>query len=394
MFLLKLRLPLASATLWIALLPTALPADETELRGQSDKYSASVRLSDGMLVIAIVNKISGKEVSNRVETKATRLTGMRFLDNEGEIIVFGKVGGRGDIRFEFEAATGYYHDRIYRLRSESQNYSLSVGLDEAYPPEVEYRRRVLDITVVNKASGAKVFRRTPTDTAKLTDLYILGAQHRLIVHGKLGRRGDVLSVVNLKNVSVVDTIWGWQASFSPDQTKVAYNFRYPPHAMHQHRTSVLLIYDFTATPRENSVRDEDMTNPETRGHVIYPKRNREQGKHFIPAMSEVEQIYFESPIAWSHGGTRVALLESVQGDTHLLVADLANGLEAPEISRTQLEKERYCEPPTERQERRHYETVPIRAENFFRFGKDDQSILFTTNGCWSGEIHEVVMELD
>ena len=382
------------AFILVALILPGLPAGASELSGESENFSASARLAEGMLDITIVNKSSGKKVSTQVETRATRLTGIRVLDNEGQVIVHGEVGSRGDIRFEFEAGTAYYFDGIYQLRSESENYSVSVRLEEAYPPEVEYRRRVLDITVVNKASGAKVSRRTPTGTAKLTELYILEAEQRLIVHGELGSRGDILSVVNLEDASVLDTIYGWGASFSPAKTRVAYNFRYPPHAMHQHRTSVLLIYDFSATPRENSVRDEDMTNPETRGYVIYPKRNRKLGKHFIPAMSEAEQIHFRSPIAWSHGGTKVALLEAVQGDTYLLVADLAKGLEAPEVSRTLLEKESYCKPPTEVQERKHYETVPISAETVFKFGKDDQSILFTTHGCWSGEEHEVVMELD
>ena len=292
MVLFTLSAPLTVVALWVTLVLPAYPVGTTEMNGESDQYSASVRLADGILVIAIVNKVSGKEVSNRVETKATRLTGMRFRDNEGQIIVHGQIGSRGDIRFEFFVKDASYIDRIHGLRSESLNYSLSVRLEEAYPPEVEYRQRVLDISVVNKASGAKVFRRTPTRTAKLTELRILEAEHRLVVHGKLGSRGDILSVVNLEDASVLDTIYGWQASFSPDQTRVAYNFRYPPHAMHQHRTSVLLIYDFSATPRENSFRETDVADPTTRGYVIYPKRNREQGKHFIPAMSEAEPDIF------------------------------------------------------------------------------------------------------
>ena len=112
----------------------------------------------------------------------------------------------------------------------------------------------------------------------------------------LGRRGDIVSVVDLKDASVLDTIWGWNASFAPDKKMVAYNFRYPPYALYQHATSVLLIYDFTATPRENSFREKDMADSTTRGYVVYPERNRKRGKHFIPAMSEEEQIDFRSPI--------------------------------------------------------------------------------------------------
>ena len=389
---LRPRFPLTVATLWVALLLTALPAGETELSGESENYAASARLEDGMFHVTIVNKVSGKKVSYRDSTRATSLTEISVPETEEWVIVHGKVGSRGDIRFEFNVNYLGYTDRIYQLIRESEHYSVSVQLTEL--EEWAEWNRVLDITVVNKHSGKKASRRSPTRTAKLTELYILEAEQRLIVHGELGSRGDILSVVNLEDASVVDTIYGWDASFSPTKTRVAYNFRYPPHSMHQHRTSVLLIYDFSATPRENSFRDTDMADPTTRGYVIYPERNRKLGKHFIPAMSEEGQIYFESPIAWSHGGTKVALLEAVQGDTYLLVADFAKGLEAPEVTRSLLDKERYCKPPIESQERKKYETVPISAENVFRFGMDDKSVLFTTDGCWSGEEHEVVMELD
>ena len=393
MSLLGLRLPLTAATLWIALLLTALPADETELSGQSGNYAASARLADGVLDITIVNKVSGKKVSNQVETRATKLTGIRVLDAEEQVIVYGEVGSRGDIRFEFEAGTAYYIDRIYGLRSESEHYSVSVRLKEAYPPEVEYRRRVLDITVVNKSSGTKISRRTPGSTAKLTELYILEAEQRLIVHGQLGRRGDILSVVDLKDASVVDTIWGWDASFSPDKTRVAYDFRYPPHAMSQHRTSVLLIYDFSATPRENSFRDEDVADPTTRGYVIYPERNRKLGNHFIPAMSEAEQTDFLSPIAWSHDGTRVALLEGGRGDAYLLLANLAKGLEAPEVARSRLEKESFYKQPIETYWTREYEDATVGAKSL-RFNKDDKTVVFTIWGQGPFEEQEVVIELD
>ena len=272
MFLLRLRFPLTVATLWFALLLPAFPAGTTEMKGESENYSASARLADGVLHIAIVDKASGRKVSNRVPTKATKLTEIRVRDSEGKVIVHGKVGSRGDIRFEFFVNDASYFDRILGLRSESENYAISIRLMKADPPEVEYTSWVLDITIFDKVSRTKVSRRTQTSTAKLTEMYILEAEQRLIVHGQLGRRGDILSVVDLKDASVVDTIWGWDASFSPDKRRVAYRFRYPPYAMPLHRTAVLLIYDFSATPRQNSFREEDMADPETRGHVIYPEK--------------------------------------------------------------------------------------------------------------------------
>ena len=393
MFFLRPRFLITVGTVWFALLLTAFPADTTELSGESEKYSATSRLVDGKLNTIIVNKVSGHRVSTGIKTRATKLTEIRFQDTEDRVIVYGKVGSRGDIRFELNAKRAAYIDRIYGLRGKSENYSVSVQWGEAYPPEVEYKRRVLDITIVNKVSGSKVSRRTPTRTAKLTELYILEAEQRLIVHGELGSRGDILSVANLEDASVVDTIYGWGASFSPAKTRVAYNFRYPPHAMHQHRTSVLLIYDFAATPRENSFRDKDMADPTTRGYVIYPERNRKLGRHFIPAMDPEEWIYFGSPIAWSHDGTRVALLEVFQDNTYLLLADLAKGLKAPEIRRIMLEKESFYKQPIEIYWRKSYERAVVTAKNL-RFSKDDKSVIFTTfnNGPFAEQ--QAVMELD
>ena len=393
MFFLRPRFLITVGTVWFAPLLTAFPADTTELSGESEKYSATSRLADGKLNTIIVNKVSGHRVSTGIKTKATKLTEIRFLDGEDRVIVHGKVESRGEIRFELNAKRAAYIDRIYGLRGKSENYSVSVQWGEAYPPEVEYKRRVLDITIVNKVLGSKVSRRTPTRTAKLTELYILEAEQRLIVHGELGSRGDILTVVNLEDASVVDTIYGWDASFSPTKTRVAYNFRYPPHAMNQYRTSVLLIYDFLATPQDNSVRKTDMKKPTTRGYVIYPERNRKEGKHFIPANSEQEQIYFKSPIAWSRNGTQVALLEVFQQNTYLLLVDLAKGLKAPEIRRIMLEKESFYKQPIEIYWRKSYERAVVTAKNL-RFSKDDKSVIFTTfdNGPFAEQ--QAVMELD
>ncbi len=389
----RLKSPMNVATLWFALLLAALPAGATQLGGESENYSASARLEDGVLHIAIVNKASGRKVSNRVPTRATKLTEIRVRDSEGKVIVHGKVGSRGDIRFEFFVNDASYFDRILGLRSESENYAISIRLMKADPPEVEYTSWVLDITIFDKVSRTKVSRRTQTSTAKLTELYILEAEQRLIVHGQLGRRGDIVSVVNLKDASVLDTIWGWQASFSPNKTRVVYRFRYPPHAMHRARTAVLLIYDFSATPRQNSFREEDMADPTTRGYVIYPERNRKLGKHFIPAMSEEDKIKFLSPIAWSHGGTQVVLLEGFQENTYLLLADLAKGLEAPEVTRLMLEKESYYKQPIDIYWRKEYEGALIFAKTL-RFNKDDQSVIFTTFDHGPFAEQQAVIELD
>ena len=191
------RILFTVATLWVSVALPALPADETELSGESEKYSAAARLKNGILKATIVHKASGREVSfNQIPTRATQLTKIRFLDTKDRIIVHGKIGSQGEIRFELNAKRAAYIDRIHHLRSESENYAVSVRLTE--PEEWAEWDRVLDITVESRASGAKVSRRSPTRTVKLTELYILEAEQRLIVQGELGSRGDILSVVNLE----------------------------------------------------------------------------------------------------------------------------------------------------------------------------------------------------
>ena len=152
---LRPRFPLTVATLWVALLLTALPAGETELSGESENYAASARLEDGMFHVTIVNKVSGKKDSYRDSTRATSLTEISVPETEEWVIVHGKVGSRGDIRFEFNVNYLGYTDRIYQLIRESEHYSVSVQLTE--PEEWAEWNRVLDITVVNKHSGEEGF---------------------------------------------------------------------------------------------------------------------------------------------------------------------------------------------------------------------------------------------
>ncbi len=159
----------------------------------------------------------------------------------------------------------------------------------------------------------------------------------LVVHGKLEWGGDIFTLLELTRETVIDTIWGWDASISPDRTKIAYNFRYPPHSMPLYRTSVLLVYDLTKTPEENSM-DESKDNPENRGFILWPERNRKQNRYFIPAMSYEEQQHIISPIVWNHSSTHVAFLlqkgdrEDRMTPTYLVVVDVSQGLLEPDVT--------------------------------------------------------------
>ena len=193
---LRMKVPFTVATLWIALLLPALPAGAGELSGESERYSVAARLANGVIEVTIVHKASGRKVSSRQPFRATKLTEVRIADAEAKVAVFGEVGSRGAIQIDYDVNDGSFFDKIYGLKSESDQYSVSVHLAEANPTERLVEDEVLDITVTSKISGNKVSRRTPTRTAKLTEVYLLEAEQRLIVHGELGRRGDIVSVVD------------------------------------------------------------------------------------------------------------------------------------------------------------------------------------------------------
>ena len=105
---LRLKLPLKVVTLWVALLLLLLPADATQLRGESENYSVSVRLTkadpterapgeQAFLDITIINKVSGDTVSRRSVTTTTTLTKLQILDAEQGGIVHGQNLGLGYI---------------------------------------------------------------------------------------------------------------------------------------------------------------------------------------------------------------------------------------------------------------------------------------------------------
>ena len=182
---LRLRFLFTVGTLWVVLALLPLAAAEGELSGESERYSASARLTNGVIEVTIVHKASGRKVSSRQPFRATKLTEVRIADAEAKVAVFGEVGSRGAIQIDYDVNDGSFFDKIYGLESESDQYSVSVHLAKTNPTERLVEDEVLDITVTSKVSGNKVSRRTPTRTAKLTEVYLLEAEQRLIVHGEL-----------------------------------------------------------------------------------------------------------------------------------------------------------------------------------------------------------------
>jgi hypothetical protein len=158
---------------------------------------------------------------------------------------------------------------------------------------------------------------------------------RLVVHGKLGSGGDIATVVDVEHGNVLDTLWGWHLTFSPDRTLAVYTFRYPPASMPTYNTTVVLAYDFIKDPLANSANDE-LTDPERRGFILYPEANRLRRRYFIPALTGTDRRYVTSPFAWCDSNKKIAVLEESHDGTYLVVIDITRGLAAPVVQRSLL----------------------------------------------------------
>jgi len=111
------------------------------------------------------------------------------------------------------------------------------------------QKKIITLQIFDKITGMSKEISISNRTETIVNLYHY-EQEQLLIHGKLGSGGDVITFVHLPTSQVIDTIWGWDASISPDFTKIAYNFRYPPQSIPLYRTSVLLVYDLTKTPKK------------------------------------------------------------------------------------------------------------------------------------------------
>ncbi len=358
-------------SLWIAIFPAVLPAGAVDLKSESVNYRVSAHLVGENLVISIVDKTTGRQVSNKEWTRAATLSKVCIREKQGKAIVHGQVASGRGLQLEFLLIDASRIVLPYMLVRKSGDTSVWVL------SRVQREGRGFYVDVSNKTGEVDQSNWFPTRAANLTDLHLLKAHHRAIICGQLAYGADVLTVVDTRDVSVVDIIYGGDASFSPNKTMVAFYYMDPPHSMKPNATSGLLIYDFLDTPRGNSRREANLHNPQTRGYVIYPARNRRLRRHFIPGGSEETNNKFVSPISWSRSGAKVAFMEALEGDTYLLLVDISNGLEDPEITRTRLEKKRFYKERVGRRGRSEYQSAVVSAKSL-RFAEDDKSVFFTT----------------
>lgn len=274
------------------------------------------------------------------------------------------------------------------LHRESPHYSIVIRLVE--DPDGGTGKALI-VETVNRKSGRTQLEKSPTASSELSDL-LFPSDDRAVVHGKFrGEKGDVLTVIDLVKGSVIDTIYGWHASFSPSKTVVAYWFRYPPHANPANFTTVILAYDFTKSPQENSARQEDFRNPENRGYILYPNQNRQKGIYFIPASDEQEQLHLTSSIAWSARSDRFAFVEAQHGESFFVVVDLSQGLGRPIVKRQALDKQQFYKKLLPW--RSEFVSAVVNAKEL-RFSADGQSVVIKSWAAGPFAEKEVVLRVN
>lgn len=170
----------------------------------------------------------------------------------------------------------------------------------------------------------------------------------LLDHDRLLVRGYPMSLTlfDLCEGQIIDEIFGNRPILSPDQTKLVYEFRYvgPP----LYETSVLLLYDLTKSPQENSMTGS-VGNPEERGIILYPEINRIQNTYFIPAQRLEDQHHIISPLVWNAASTKVCFIQqNGQGPwetrltpSWLVVIDISHEANAPQITTLPIDATRF-----------------------------------------------------
>jgi hypothetical protein len=126
--------------------------------------------------------------------------------------------------------------------------------------------------------------------------------------------GAAVSVLDLATARIVDRISGYRFVFSPDKARAVYIYRCPPHGEYD---EVVLAYDFTGNPAQNSMLPFNI-EPAERGIILYPPENRANAR-FLSVSDPLVRV--TSPFAWC-GNDRLAFLVTRGRETSLLMMTL------------------------------------------------------------------------
>jgi len=198
------------------------------------------------------------------------------------------------------------------------------------------------LDVRDRATGSTRQLAFANRTVHVQGLAFAGDFH-LLVLGKLGSGGDIVTIVDLESGSVLDTIWAWQFTLCRDLGIAVYRFRYPPSSPPAYDSHVVLAYDMTGSPAENSraSRDPHLLPQEARGYILYPTENRLSGRVFIPAKDPRKRRQVRSPFACCSARKEIAFVEFFRGKMYLVRIDVSDGLNRPTVRKVEIPEESF-----------------------------------------------------
>jgi hypothetical protein len=163
---------------------------------------------------------------------------------------------------------------------------------------------VADVTVLDKASGETRQVTVPLDWRGEQLEASVVADHTLIVLEQR-RHGQAITIADVLTGRITDRIVGLKMSLTADKTRAAY-LHYPGHTI---MDDVVLVYDFTRSPRENAsagFSGEPISPFAPKGIILYPPGNRAR----LDYMSKSDPVKaVPSPLAWCNED-RLAFLTS------------------------------------------------------------------------------------
>jgi len=225
------------------------------------------------------------------------------------------------------------------VRAESDHYTVMLA---RIKPDAS-GGQIITVRVRDKKRGEERALSFSNRTVRVDGLALIG-DSRLLVLGKLGSGGDVVTFLDLETGAVLDTIWAWQFTLCPELGIAVYRFRYPPASPAVYDSHVVLAYDLTASPAENS-RSSSSANllpQEQRGYILYPEKNRLSRRVFIPAEDPSERRLVKSPFACCAPRKEIAFVEFYGGKMQLVRIDISGGLETPFVYMTEIPEEQFA----------------------------------------------------
>jgi hypothetical protein len=164
--------------------------------------------------------------------------------------------------------------------------------------------------------------------------YVAPDESQVAVIGTLPRGGKIISVIDLVNMRLRNTIWNYGLAISPHRKYIAYRSYYPPMGLPEMKRSIVVLYPLNevstlpATPLAN-----------TFGYPVFPEANA-RGQSYDVGLDP--EHLFLSPFLWSEDDKRIVFLDYENKQNYVDIVDLSSEKRQPSIRRVPIDPLRYA----------------------------------------------------